>query len=265
MATYIVQPGDTLSGIAEAFGTTFQALQALNHPNIPNPNLIRVGQVIQVPGDDSLPEPGGCFYFVKRGDTLSGIAARCGSTWQTLAALNGIQHPNLIAINLRLRLPEGTPTQMCEGDGPGDHPNPPGDFFVPVVRRATRDPAPYWTSGGTHAGNPAADIFAPDGSPIFMPEDGVVQDATNSVGGFSCIIHADNGGRSYYMAHALGTFDTGRHAQGEIIGHVSNSGNARFTHWHLHMAISRQGAGLFDDLGGSGDYMGDSRWWRHDG
>jgi LysM repeat protein len=263
MATYTVRPGDTLSGIAVQFDTTWQALQELNHPNIPNPNVIRVGQVIKVPGAEE-PEPSGCFYFVKSGDTLSAIAARAGTTWQTLAALNGIQHPNSIQVDLRLRLPEGTPTHMCE-DGPGQDPPQTGDFFVPVVRHATHNPASYWTSAGTHGGAPAADIFAPDGSPIFMPEDGVVEDATNSVGGFSCIIHADNGGRSYYMAHALGPFATGRHSQGEVIGHVSNSGNARFTHPHVHMAISRQGTWLFDALGGSGDYMGDSRWWSHNG
>ena len=42
--TYTVKPGDTLSGIAAANGTTWQALQQLN--GIDNPNLIYSGQVI---------------------------------------------------------------------------------------------------------------------------------------------------------------------------------------------------------------------------
>lgn len=45
--TYKVQPGDTLSGIAAAFGTTVKELAALN--NIDNPSLIRTGQVLKLP------------------------------------------------------------------------------------------------------------------------------------------------------------------------------------------------------------------------
>lgn len=35
-------------------------------------------------------------YTVQSGDTLSGIAAKYGTTWQTLAANNGLANPNLI-------------------------------------------------------------------------------------------------------------------------------------------------------------------------
>ena len=42
--TYTVQPGDTLSGIATQFGTTWQRLQQIN--GIGNPNLIYPGQAL---------------------------------------------------------------------------------------------------------------------------------------------------------------------------------------------------------------------------
>lgn len=45
--TYTVQPGDTLGAIARNFGTSFQVLAQLN--NIANPNLIFVGQVLNLP------------------------------------------------------------------------------------------------------------------------------------------------------------------------------------------------------------------------
>jgi nucleoid-associated protein YgaU len=44
---YVVQPGDTLSGIAASFygrPGAFRYLAAIN--GIPNPNFIRVGQVV---------------------------------------------------------------------------------------------------------------------------------------------------------------------------------------------------------------------------
>ncbi|MBO8126909.1 MAG: LysM peptidoglycan-binding domain-containing protein, partial [Firmicutes bacterium] len=46
---YIVQPGDTLFSIAQRFGTTVQAILALN-PQITDPNLIFPGQQICIPG-----------------------------------------------------------------------------------------------------------------------------------------------------------------------------------------------------------------------
>lgn len=53
-AVYTVQNGDTLSGIAARYGTTYQALAAYN--GIDNPNLIRVGQQIKIPGKKTVAE-----------------------------------------------------------------------------------------------------------------------------------------------------------------------------------------------------------------
>lgn len=44
---YIVQPGDTVFGLARRFGVSPQAIVQAN--NLPNPNYIRVGQVLVVP------------------------------------------------------------------------------------------------------------------------------------------------------------------------------------------------------------------------
>ena len=45
--TYTVKSGDTLSGIAQKYDTTVEALVASN--GIKNKNLIKVGQVLQIP------------------------------------------------------------------------------------------------------------------------------------------------------------------------------------------------------------------------
>ena len=93
--TYIVQPGDTLSGIATRYGTTYQSLAAIN--NIADPNRIYPGQEIVIDGAATeAPAAGAVYYTIKPGDTLSGIASTYGTTWQWLAEMNGISDPNLI-------------------------------------------------------------------------------------------------------------------------------------------------------------------------
>ena len=44
------------------------------------------------------------YYVVKRGDTLSCIASKYGTTWQKLQAMNGISNPNLIYAGQRIRV-----------------------------------------------------------------------------------------------------------------------------------------------------------------
>lgn len=88
-ATHVVQYGETLSSIAYQYGTDYQTLAALN--GLANPNLIYPGQVLKVNGSAV-----SNVYTVLYGDNLSSIAAKLGTTYQALAALNGLANPNLI-------------------------------------------------------------------------------------------------------------------------------------------------------------------------
>ena len=97
--TYTVQSGDTLSSIAAKFGTSYQTLASLN--GISNPNLIYVGQVLQVTGSAST---GSVYYTVRAGDTLSSIASRYNTSYQSIASLNGLANPNLIFAGQTLKV-----------------------------------------------------------------------------------------------------------------------------------------------------------------
>jgi LysM repeat protein len=94
---YRVKPGDSLSMVARNHGVSTRSLAAEN--GISNLNLIRVGQVLRIPG---------AYHVVRPGDTLSGIAVSAGVSMSALAATNGIQNPDRIRIGQRLRLPTGS-------------------------------------------------------------------------------------------------------------------------------------------------------------
>ncbi len=103
---YVVQRGDTLYSIARRFGVSIWQLASLN--NIPNINLIYVGQVLIIPTPGPTPPgpgPAPNQYVVQYGDTLFSIARRFGvSVWQ-LASYNNIPNPNYIRAGQVLLIP----------------------------------------------------------------------------------------------------------------------------------------------------------------
>ena len=111
-SSYTVQSGENLSEIAAKFGTNWQTLAQLN--NLSNPNRIYVGQVLRLranttPSTPSTPMSNGNTnmsgtYTVKSGDSLSKIANKFGTSYQTIARLNNISNPNRIYVGQVLRV-----------------------------------------------------------------------------------------------------------------------------------------------------------------
>ena len=105
---YVVRAGDTLSGIAAAFGVRggWPALYAANRQAIgPDPDVIHAGTIVVLPGR-LMPVR----YTVAAGDSLSGIAARFGvrGGWPALYAAN--RHvvgpdPDVIQAGIVLTIP----------------------------------------------------------------------------------------------------------------------------------------------------------------
>ena len=154
-ARYVVQPGDTLSGIAARFAVRggWPTLYAANRPLIgPDPNVIHPGAVLVLPGQK---EP--VRYTVAPGDTLSGIATALAvrGGWPALYAANRPiigPDPNAIRPGIVLAIP-GPAASSPAASSPGrrPHPTPPS---APSSRRyrpppaSTRSPAstgmPQW-------------------------------------------------------------------------------------------------------------------------
>lgn len=117
-----VQSGDTLRKIADRCGTTVSAIRRAN-PEIGSGNLIYPGQVLLLPGTILGSDGGYLIYVVSRGDTLKGLAARFGSTVESILASNPeIKSANLIYEGQRL-------TIYSAGTGNPPPPPPPGDTY----------------------------------------------------------------------------------------------------------------------------------------
>ena len=100
--TYVIQPGDTLSGIARRYGTTVTALTQLN--KLSDPDKIYAGNTLKVPENGTGVDSSTQYYTIQPGDTLSEIARRFGTTVSALTRLNGISDPDKIYAGNRIRI-----------------------------------------------------------------------------------------------------------------------------------------------------------------
>lgn len=110
--TYKVVKGDTLSGISKKLGFTLNDILKAN-PQITNPNVISIGQVLLVPkkkaaevvAEQPVAKPGtNDIYVVKSGDTLTAIAKKYGTTVKALKDLNGIKDVNKIYVGQKIKV-----------------------------------------------------------------------------------------------------------------------------------------------------------------
>ncbi|UZH06469.1 LysM peptidoglycan-binding domain-containing protein [Heyndrickxia coagulans] len=100
---YTVKSGDTLSGIAKKYGTTVSKLKSLN--GIKNVNLIYVGQRLKISGSTTTVTSNSKKYVtVKKGDTVSELAAKYGSTITKIKSWNKLNSKYVIYPGQKLRV-----------------------------------------------------------------------------------------------------------------------------------------------------------------
>ena len=98
---YTVVKGDNLTKIAKKYGTTVANLVSLN--NISDANKIYVGQKIKVSGEATT-AANPVYYTVVKGDNLTKIAKKYGTTVAKLKGLNSLKNPNLIYPGQKIRV-----------------------------------------------------------------------------------------------------------------------------------------------------------------
>ncbi|MEX0626760.1 MAG: LysM peptidoglycan-binding domain-containing protein [Chloroflexota bacterium] len=110
----VVQLGDTLSEIALKHGVSVEQLRALN--GIADPNRIYAGQRLRVSGQAAsrpaapAPRAREVVHVVARGENLTGIARRYGSTIKAIAKANWIANPSFLRVGQRLTIPGTAPS-----------------------------------------------------------------------------------------------------------------------------------------------------------
>ena len=151
-ANYTVKQGETLSELAERYGTSVQRLMELN--NLGSAQDLWAGSRIQVPvtRTAAAPKPkpavnkNATQHKVQSGETLSVIAQRYGVSMQNLIAINNISNPNQVEVGQTLKL-RGT--------------------AKPVAKPATKPAAKPQTVAAKPAAKPASQPVA--AKPVVQP------------------------------------------------------------------------------------------------
>jgi uncharacterized protein YkwD len=145
--TYTVQAGDTLLGIARAYGVSLAALQLAN--DMPGETTVYVGQLLVIPE----PIPGESLFWVAYrlvpGDTLYGVAKRFGVSSVDLARVNNLGDEAILLAGQVLIIPTNSLVDVAE---------PPATVAPPAATAIA--------AGTTSARSPTG---TPDAAPTLVP------------------------------------------------------------------------------------------------
>ncbi|WP_438311813.1 LysM peptidoglycan-binding domain-containing protein [Sporosarcina sp. FA9] len=99
MQIHVVQKGQSLYGISQAYGLTYQEVAVANE--IPDPSRLVVGQALVIPIT-------GKYHLVRPGQSLYIISKLYGMTPENLAKINGITTSQILHVGQRLYIPQTT-------------------------------------------------------------------------------------------------------------------------------------------------------------
>lgn len=136
--SHVVQPSETLSGIAAVNGLTTESLAAWN--GLASDHLVISGSSIIVPSvDEAGPGSGAAVaggasvgsHVVAYGETLGSIAAANAVSVGELAAANGLAEPDLVIEGVTLTIPASSGTSStASSTGLGAIWSPSGDLYL---------------------------------------------------------------------------------------------------------------------------------------
>ena len=241
---HVVQRGETLWSIATRYGTTVQAVAQANR--LSNTRLIYAGQRLTIPSAGQAAAGAGqtgsgATYTVRRGDTLSAIAARHGTTVSAIVQANGIANPRLIYAGQRLRIPGRAAGASATGGGQTS-----GAGTVYTVRRGDTVASIAYRHGTTIAAIARANGLANPsyiypGQQLRIPTAGATAAAPASGAGKRIVVDLSAQRMYVYQNGQLlwnWVVSTGRPGQATAVGHykvLNKLPNAYASTWGLQM------------------------------
>ena len=225
---YVVQPGDTLSEIAQEFDLNMGTIASFN--DITDARRMLVGSRYRIPNQD------GQLHQVRRGESLSTISDRYGVSVNRILDANDLAS-DTISVGQQLFIPDiemdETTLLMIKGE-----------LFVYPVRGRFTDGFGYRhhpITGVWHMHN-GIDIANRVGTPVVAARSGTVVHVESQIGNYGrFVILSHPGGFQTLYAH-LDTFSVRRGqyvSTGQKIGELGNTGLS--TGPHLHFSIIQRG------------------------
>lgn len=244
---HVLQNGETISGIANAFGIDLVQLLRFNPDIRKDPHNVPIGTELTVLPFD------GVVHVVKEGDTLASVAQTYEVAPDAIVAFddNRLAAGDALAVGSRIVVPggkldiavpsyfdqfeqAGTPARWATL--PPGAPRGTGTFHIAAFGRMTN---------GYHRGHWAADLANRTGTPIYAIDSGTVTMAGWwSWAGNAVFIDHGNGYVSLYAhMNSIGVSAGQQVQRGQIIGTIgcTRGRGGRCTGPHLHLEVTFNG------------------------
>jgi len=218
---YRVQPGDTLSEIAEDFGTDASTLAVINEMD--NWNRLQPGDTVKVL------TMSGLLHKVAPGETAEEVARKHGVDKVDLLAVNGLRENQTLQVGEELIVPGARPQREAVLAARGEL------YRWPLRGRLTSPFGYRW--GGFHSG---IDIAASPGTPVGATRPGRVRFA-GWRGAYGNLVIVDHGeGITSYYAHLSSiAVSVGQTVdQGTTVGRVGSTGRSTGPHLHFEIRVN---------------------------
>ncbi len=263
-AEHQVQPGETLSAIAQKWGVTTETL-VMNNAGVTDRDMLKIGQKLRVPPRDGL------LYEVRLGESILVIASRYGVDAGAIVSepANRLSSPDMVregqvVLVPGARLPQPAPlVALTASPSPSGTTTPAAPVATATPTRnqpaATAAAVPNYAwrwpitgplssyFGPSHPLGIDIDLYGRDGEPIRAARGGTVTYAGGnpccSYGYYVEVDHGDGMRTLYAHFNSPPPVRIGQTvSQGQVVGYAGTTGYSTGT--HLHFEIRRSGAPL---------------------
>ncbi|MGD9665762.1 MAG: LysM peptidoglycan-binding domain-containing protein [Novosphingobium sp.] len=233
---HVVQPGETLNGIANRAGVPAILIAEANGLSEPYP--VQAGQTLTIPRQKS--------HVVAPGETGFGISYQYGVPWSAIAVANGLEPDAKVREGQKLLIPAITqPPARTVSSGSAPAPAPVAPKPAPTVAAA---PTFLWpvrgatllgfSKPGLPGGHNGIDIAAPAGEPVRAAAPGKVVfagDEPKTYGTLVVIKHAGGWHSAYGHLSATSVTVGQQVSTGDIVGKVGQTGAAHQPALHFEL------------------------------